>query len=157
MAVAIVLSVSLILLLVFVLQPKNMHLFEILFDWMVFIFIYGDFFGVITARTERLTNDPNEVHIWSYFCIRFIIFPLIAIWLLDRLSIPHAWGFKLAVCALAITCLVVTDDLFDRFINLPRGPWHILFLYVEWCAILLMIYSLNRFFRSLSLKDVRRH
>ncbi len=157
MAIAIVLSVSLILLLFFVLQPKNMHLFEILFNWMVFILIYGDFLGVISARAERLTNDPNTVHIWSYFCIRFIIFPIFSIWIMDRLSIPRTWGYRLATCVLGITCLVITDYLFDRLIDLPRGSWHILFLYVEWCAILLVLYILNCFFRSLSLKDVRKY
>lgn len=75
---AISLIASIVVLMILVLLPKKMHLFELIFIGMVFHYLYTYQFSIFTnMKWFTLSSDVNKV-ISSLF-IRFILFPVVVL------------------------------------------------------------------------------
>jgi hypothetical protein len=152
MAFSIFFAITVILLISFVVTRKNLHVFEILFLWMVIIIIHHNFFTVAAVNLHLFDFGGHLERYWSLVFIRVFLIPLLMIWCFDRTLAEKAhkkWGWL----ALGILALTGLEYLSDVLLVFRRMAWNYWWSLMEWIVIFLLVEYSWIWYRGLLRKE----
>ena len=106
MILAITLYIQLLLLLIFLVYPKRLHLYEIFFIWMVVWLITYSIITSLMLNLKIFELSTKITDFWTHFFLVLLLYPLIVTVFFDfYLKISSAllkWGL-MGLCTLLLT------------------------------------------------------
>jgi hypothetical protein len=155
MILSIFLSATLILLIFYAVAPKRLHLFEILFCWMVFLFLHGTVMAHAMLNYKTIQLNPNIYLVWTFFFNRFLLMPLLIVWLMDLYSSIRSFIIKSILTVVFISFLVGIEFSSDRLQIIRHVEnWRVWWSIIIWVSLILSVYILMRWFRNILKKEV---
>lgn len=154
MTFCIIFSVSFILLLAYIVSKRKLHLFEILFIWMVVIIIHNNFLTItaINLRMFDFAETPNNY--WSLVLMRMLLIPLLIIWYLDHTLSPK-WYTKWVWLPIGILLLVGIENM-GQVLNVYKATrWKFWWSFIEWFVILVLVIYPCSWFRNLLKSELK--
>ncbi|MCD9024111.1 hypothetical protein [Cohnella silvisoli] len=138
MTVTVFLSVALIAMIGFITVPKKLHSLEILFVWMLFIFVQANYVFVVSLNLKRVEYSMQLEKFWSYIIGIFILNPLLIMGMLLMYVACRKWLTRacwIIIFAGLLTCLEYAEE---RFGVLTHNDWTIPWSYLIWLSMLLL-------------------
>jgi hypothetical protein len=142
MAFPIFFSLTIILMISFVVTKKNLHLFEILFMWMIINVIHHNFLTVAAVNLRMFDFADNIANYWTLVLVRVFLIPLLIIWYFDKTLSANPckkWTWLPA----GILILAGVEYLADVLHVFRHTRWKFWWSFIEWFVIFLLVnYSL---------------
>jgi hypothetical protein len=156
MLLTLYLSAALIFLVFFALLPKKLTLLEILFCWMVIIYLHGMVLAQLLLNNPTLLQmNPDLYLVWTFVFSRFVFLPLLMIWLIDLYSWVRSLSIKTLLTAIFTASLVGIEYLSDWLKLTQHGDnWKIQWSFIMWASLILSVSILNAWFRNILAKEV---
>jgi hypothetical protein len=153
MVISISLFISLILFISFCLTSRKMHLFEIIFLWLVISLFIHNLSSVILMNLEFLTLSKEIKYFWTHLIKRILLFPLIIIWLFEMILRHNHFFNKLCLLLLCIF-LLISGDYIAFFIGVyHQKNWNIGYSFIQWGFIVSISYLLWKGYRKILYKE----
>lgn len=153
MAFSIFFSIWVILFISFLSTKRNLHLFEILFMWMIIIVIHHNFIEITTVNLGLFRFAPYPANYWTYVFIRIFLIPLLIIWYFDQtLSVKPLK--KWVWLPLGIVILVGVQYLDDVLGVYQFTHWKLWWSIIEWFVIFLIVNYSWLWYRNLLRKEM---
>jgi hypothetical protein len=153
MAFSVFFSITLLLFISFVVTKRNLHLFEILFMWMIIIFIHHTFLTVTAVNLKLITFTASRTNFWTLVFNRITLIPLLIIWFVD-ISLSVTLLRKLLLLPVSLCILVGIEYLGDLFNIYHHVHWKVWWSVVEWTIILLFVYINWIWFRKILRREL---
>ncbi|WP_373229802.1 hypothetical protein [Cohnella sp.] len=100
--------------------------------------------------------NTNLFLLWSFVINRFVLMPLLIIWLLDLYGSVRSFFFKMILTVTFTAILTGIEYLSDWLEVLHHAePWQIWWTVVQWKAIIFITYLFKIWFRSVFEKEVK--
>lgn len=154
MAISIFLSITIILLISFVAIKNNLHLFEMIFIWMVMIIIHHNFFTVVAVNMKMYDFAEHPAHYWTLVFNRVFLLPLLIIWYFDR-TLPLPALKKWMWLPVIVAILIGVEYLAEVLKVFEHTRWKRWWSIIEWLAILLAVYLPWIWFRKLLGREMK--
>jgi hypothetical protein len=151
----IIFSMTLLVLILFVVQPKKLHIFEILLIWCLFIFVYENFLAYFTLNAKLLTFSEKPQMVIAFIVMRLVLSPVILIWGIDISFTLDSWRKKGILFLVIVSVLVWLQYLAEWTDILKRESWKLWWSYAEWGFIFLMLVWVQKRFRIILVKEGR--
>lgn len=154
MAFSLFFSLTVIIFVSFVATKNKLHLFEILFMWMVIIFIHHTFLTIFILNMNLIEISGHGSNYWTLVFNRITLFPLIIIWLIDIIlstSIP----MKVLFVSLTLCTLVGLDYLQEAMKIFEHSQWKVWWSFIEWGIIICLVYVSWIWYRKILLRELR--
>src|SRR5690554_303255 len=84
MAFSIFFSITVVMYISYGVSKKNVHLFEMIFIWMLVNIIHHNFMTIFALNMEMIDFGKHPTQYWTMALIRVFLIPCIIIWYLDR-------------------------------------------------------------------------
>jgi hypothetical protein len=145
--------VNVLFLLVTVLKLRNLHLYELIFIWVIASFLHMNIYYVITSNLDLWgkTEQVNEFFIVNL--TRMIGYPFLIMWFLS-----FFWKYSNAIVRMMITVifmsLLVGVDYFFKFAKITRfEDWAVWQSSAVWAAVLGFCLLLSKWYRMVLRKE----
>lgn len=149
MIISISLFISGILFISFCLTSRKMHLFEVIFLWLVIWLFIHNASSIILMNLEFLTLSKEIKYFWTHLIKRIFLFPLIIIWLFEMtLRLSHFINklFVLIFCVF----LLILGDFIAIFIGVyHQNHWNIGYSFIQWSSIVSISYLFWKWYRKI--------
>lgn len=137
MAFSIFLSITVIAMISFIVTKKNLHLFEIMFIWMIAIIIDHNFMTVVAANLGMYEFAHNPSRYWALSLVRIILFPLLIVWYFDKTAArKHT---KWICLPFGIGLLIGLEYLCDVLNVFNHTHWKLWWSLIEWFIVFLVL------------------
>lgn len=153
MIISISLFISGILFISLCLTSRKMHLFEVIFLWLVIWLVIHNASSVILMNLELLTLSKELKYFWAHLIKRILLYPLIIIWFFEMtLRISHY--FKKLFILLLCVCLLTFGDYLAFFIGVYHHKnWNIGYSLIQWGFIVSISYLFWKWYRKILYKE----
>jgi hypothetical protein len=153
MAFSIFFSLTIILMISFVVTKKNLHLFEIFFMWMIINLIHHNFLTVIAVNLRMFDFAEHKANYWTLVFFRVFLIPLLIIWYFDStLSVnPYKKWAWLPVGILILAGVEYLSDVLNVF---RHTHWKFWWSFIEWFVIFLLVNYSWIWYRNLLRKEM---
>ncbi len=143
------LSITLIFVIFFVITPRRLHLLEILFSWFIILLLHGTFLAIMILNYKYIKLGSNLFLIWSFVVNRFVLMPLLIIWLLDLYVSVRSFLIK-TILTVAFTAILTRIEYLANWLEVIHhaGPWQVWWTVVQWAALILIAYLFTIWFRN---------
>ena len=138
MAFSIFFSLTVILIISFAVTKKNLHLFKIMFIWMIVIIIDHNVLTVTALNLGMFDFAHRPANYWSLALIRVFLFPLLIVWYFDKTYSIKPFR-KWAWLPLGIVTLIGLEYLADVLNVFTHTQWNLWWSVVEWFIIFLLV------------------
>ncbi|MBD2868688.1 hypothetical protein [Paenibacillus arenilitoris] len=153
-----VLSVSLIVVLAFLIllatAPKNMHLFELLFNGMTLNFFHVSQFSMFN-NLKLISVSGHLDKLISFVCIRYVVFTAFVLFYLQLYLALRSGLAKSALTLACVALLVLAQYALQwagiLYFSSQTGLWST----AAWLAIVLLTLAGMKLFRHLARKEVK--
>jgi hypothetical protein len=153
MIIAISLSLNLLLLIFSVLKLQKLHLFEIIFIWIIVTFLHQIFTAIVTANLELLKIPEQTNQLWGLLIADLIGIPILVIWLFE-LYVKHDSLLGRSALILLFTSLLVGVDYVMDYVNFVHfTAWSAWNSFAVWFAILTITLLLLLSYRTVLRKE----
>lgn len=105
MAVSALYAAFILILIAFFAIKKRLHLFEIIFTWLVVAFVHDAYFMYISLNLKLAIPSTELPNVFIRVFYQQIITPVVVVWGLD--GIIRAKGFLLKLVMFILPCLVL--------------------------------------------------
>lgn len=147
-------SANLLFLLFFIwVPPKKLHMFEIIFLWIIITFFYQSIFASLTINLHWIEISTVLGSYWALVVNRLLIIPLFIIWLMDRIWRQTGVMAKIAYVALAVLSLTGMQTIAVRIGLIRPVQWHGWMTAATWLALILLAMALLKVFQSCFKKE----
>lgn len=150
MAFSIFFSITVIMNISYAVSKKSLHLFEMIFIWMVINIIHHNFMTIFSLNMGLYDFGEHPTQYWTMALTRVFLIPLLIIWYLDRSLIggrPHNKWIWLPV---GISILVGIEYLANVLhVYSFNHQWNLWWCFVEWFVIFLLVNYSWKWFRKL--------
>ncbi|NHN35493.1 hypothetical protein [Paenibacillus agricola] len=154
MAFSIFFSITVIMNISYAVSKKNLHLFEIIFIWMVVSIIHHNFMSIFALNMGMFDFGKQPTHYWTMALIRVFLVPLLIIWYLDRsLEGGHPYK-KWAWLPVGISILVGIEYLANALNVYNFNQWKLWWSFAEWFVIFLLVNYPWIWYRKLLRKEM---
>ncbi|EPZ42367.1 hypothetical protein N007_15115 [Alicyclobacillus acidoterrestris ATCC 49025] len=130
-------SLSIILIITFVVTKKHLHLFEIMFIWMCAMIIDHNVMTVVTLNLGmyQFTDSPSDY--LALTLVRIVILPLLIVWYFDITSVKayQKWIWLPA----GIAVLIGVEYLSDVLGVFERTRWNLWWSVIEWFVVFVVL------------------
>jgi hypothetical protein len=132
-------SFYIILLISFCLYKKRLHLFEIIFIWLIVWLVTHSVSTIITINLGYLKISEQPKHFWLHLYNRIILYPLIIVWFIDIQS-----RFKYKAKIIIIFSIIILLTLVEH-ISIWKGVlinknWNVWYSLIEWIFTFVFVY-----------------
>lgn len=153
MAFSVFFSLTIILLVSFVAIEKKLHLFEILYMWMVIIFIHHTFLAVTVLNLKLVELPGYGANYWTLVFNRITLIPILIIWFMDK-NLSLNFTKRLFFIPFAV-CVLVGIEYLAEFLNVfNHSRWKLWWSFIEWGVILLLVYVSWIWYRKILIKEM---
>lgn len=153
MAFSLFFSLTVILLISFVVTKKKLHLFEIMFMWMIVIIIDHNVLTVTALNMGIVDFSDRPANYWSLALIRIFLFPLLIVWYFDT-TLSEKPFRKWAWLPLGIVTLTGLEYLADVVNVCKHTRWNLWWSFIEWFLIFMLVNYSWIGYRNLLRKEV---
>lgn len=146
-------SLSIILITAFVVTKKNLHLFEVMFIWMIAIIIDHNFMTVVSVNLGMYEYADQPSRYWSLALVRIVLIPLLIVWYFDKTSSKTA--FKWIFLPIGIALLIGIEYLSEILNVFDHTHWKLWWSIIEWFAVFLIINYCSQWYRNVLRREVQ--
>jgi hypothetical protein len=119
---------------------KRMHLFEIIFCWLVVVFVHNYYFMIITVNYKLLIPSPHLPDVFMRIGYQHIIAPIIVLLTLEWLRSKRGFIHKIfSVLFFLIVFMMLKKVMVELGIVVYSTSWHAWWSYLE--TLLLFCFS----------------
>jgi hypothetical protein len=154
MAFSIFFAITVITNISYAVSKKNLHLFEIIFIWMVVIIIHHNFMTIFALNMGMLDFSKHPSHYWTLVLIRVVLIPLLIVWYLDRSLSGGRPYQKWAWLPVGISILAGIEYLAHALHVYTFHHWKLWWSFAEWFVIFLLVNYPWIWFRKLLRKEM---
>jgi hypothetical protein len=150
------LAATVIFLIFFASIPKKLHLFELMFCYMAAIYLYGSIAAIIILNFNTIQLNPDLYHIWSFVCTRFVLVPLIMVWLMALYATFSSVWIK-SVLTLSFLAAFIGIEYATEWLDIiTHVNWQFWWSIVFWSSQILAIRLLWGWYRNIFRKEMKR-
>ncbi|WP_026568311.1 hypothetical protein [Bacillus sp. UNC41MFS5] len=147
MSISIISSITLLILISFCVTPKKMHIFEIIFNWLLAWLLIHPLSWIIYVNLKWITVSKKLVDFWTYACDRLILIPLLIVIFFEVSLRFNRKAAKCITLTVAIFILMIDEYVLIQVGVLHNVKWNIVYSFIEKAFILLVSYFLWMRFR----------
>ncbi|PFP30880.1 hypothetical protein COJ96_02650 [Bacillus sp. AFS073361] len=147
MSISVISSITLLILISFCVAPKKMHIFEIIFNWLVVWLLIHPLSWIIYVNLMWLKVSTKLVDFWTYAFDRLILIPLLIIIFFEISLRFERKVAKYITLTVAIFILMMDEYALIQMGVLLKLNWNIYYSFIEKAFILLVSYFLWTKFR----------
>lgn len=147
--------VSLVVLMVFIVVPKNLHLFEIIVYWCTFSFCRQILLSAISLNLHLFDITTNPSLYMALFFERVLLTPLILIWFLNQYVGARSSGQKVGWFVFFLLMISIVAHVQGRSGLIHVHYWPIWYSLVYWGSFLLFGIGMMNLFRKLLQKGAQ--
>ncbi|TJY41808.1 hypothetical protein E5161_11430 [Cohnella pontilimi] len=153
MVLSIFFSLTMIVGITYAVTKKNLHIFEILFLWMIILIIHHNFVTITTVNLHLFRFADRLPFYWTIVFERVVLIPLLIVYYFDRMVVrrPYQKWVWLPFGILLLTgleYLTVNLDLFSY------ERWKFWWSPIEWLVLFLLVHYSWLWFRSRLRKEM---
>jgi hypothetical protein len=135
MIITICLSLNLLLLIFTVASGLKLHLFEIIFIWIVVTFLHQMFYYLVTQNYQLWKTTMQLDLFWGLVMTRMVCIPLLFLWLIEFSRRYSSFLAKAALLLLFISLMVAIDYVMNHAGIIRFVTWSAWYSYAEWFLI----------------------
>jgi len=155
MGITVIASLTIITLIAFLSVKKRLHLFEILFIWMISIYIEYNVFTLVGFNLGYISVFPRMDNYTALFIQRMVLMPTLTVWFVHY-HFRLAAFLSRAAALLLMTALMVGLEYLGVALRIFQFvDWRLWWSIAEWTAFLLFIIIVSRWFRRILQKEVQ--
>ena len=147
MNISIVSSITLLVLISFCVTPKKMHIFEIIFIWLIVWLLTHPLAWIIYVNLTWIKVSTKLADFSIYFFDRLILSPLLVVIFFEVSLRFNRKAEKWAILLVAILILMFTEYGLFKMGVFYDVKWNIVYAFIENSFILLVSYFLWTRFR----------
>jgi hypothetical protein len=149
MNISILSSITLLILISFCVTPKKMHIFEIIFIWLVVWLLIHPLSWIIYVNLTWIKVSTKLGDFWTSAIDRLILVPLLVVIFFEATLRFNRKAAKCIIISLAISMLMLGEYALLKMGVLQNVKWNIVYSFIENAFILLVSYiSWKRFRRN---------
>ncbi|MBM7652786.1 hypothetical protein JOC76_002244 [Neobacillus cucumis] len=148
MNISIISSITLLILISFYVTPKKIHIFEIIFIWLVVWLLMHPLSWIIYVNLTWIKVSTRIGDFWTYAFDRLILFPLLIVLFFEASLRFNRKAAKCIILFVAILTLMLNEYVLLKKGVLHEVKWNIVFSFIEKSFILLVSYFLWMKFRG---------
>ncbi|PLS02439.1 hypothetical protein [Neobacillus cucumis] len=148
MTISIISSITLLILISYCVTPKKLHIFEIIFIWLVVWLLMHPLSWIIYVNLTWLKVSTNLGDFWAYAFDRLILLPLLIVLFFEALLRTNRKVAIYTVLFVEILILMLDEYVLLKLGVLHEVNWNIVFSFIEKSFILLISYFLWMHFRK---------
>lgn len=147
MILAIILSITLLLLISLCVTSRRIHLFETFFLWLIQTLLIQSLSWIILVNLEWMTVSTELDKYWSHFLIQLILCPLLIIYFFDFSVAIHKSVLRYCSLLLAVLLLTLVDYGLIFLGILHNHDWKVGYSVVEWIFTISITYFFWQWYR----------
>ncbi|PFO07414.1 hypothetical protein COJ85_05345 [Bacillus sp. AFS076308] len=148
MNITIISSITLLILISFCVTPKKLHIFEIIFIWLVVWLLMHPLSWIIYVNLTWIKVSTKIGDFWTYAFDRLILFPLLIVLFFEASLRFNRKAAKCIILFVAILILMLNEYVLLKMEVLHEVKWNIVSSFIEKSFILLVSYFLWMKFRE---------
>jgi hypothetical protein len=152
MAVSFFYSLSILVALSFTLRNKRLHLFEVIFLWIIITFFYQSIITILSSNMKLLEVTTNIETNWAYVSSRLVLIPTLITWFIEFSTFKK---LKAVYIVFMILIMITFDFLFEATSVIKHVNWSIWKSLITWFIFVWIIISLHRGYRAILKREVR--
>jgi hypothetical protein len=154
MAFSIFFSITVITNISYAVSKKNLHLFEIMFIWMVVNIIHHNFMTVFALNMGMFDFGKYQNQYWTMALNRVFLIPLLIIWYFDKSLDGGITYKKWTWLPVGISILVGIEYLANALNVYHFNQWRLWWSFAEWFVIFMLVNYPWIWFRKLLRKEM---
>lgn len=147
MNIAIISSITLLILISFCVTPKKIHIFEIIFIWLVVWLLIHPLSWIIYVNLSWIKVSTKLGDFWSEAFDRLILIPLLIIIIFEALLKLKTNVSKCTLLFVGIFVLMLDEYALFKMEVLYDVKWNIVYSFIEKAFIIFVSYFLWMRFR----------
>ncbi len=148
MNIAIISSITILILISFCVMPKKLHMFEIIFIWLVVWLLMHPLSWIIYVNLTWIKVSTKLADFWTYAFDRLILFPLLIVLFFEASLRFNRKSAKCSILFVAIFILMLNEYGLLKLGVLHDVKWNIVASFIEKSFILFVSYFLWMLFRK---------
>jgi hypothetical protein len=147
MNITVISSITLLILISFCVTPKKMHLFEIIFIWLVVWLLVHPISWIFYVNLTWLKVSTKLGDFWTYLFDHLILIPLLIVIFFEASLKFKSKVAKCILLFLGIFMLMLNEYALFKMEVIHNVNWNIIYSFIEKAFILLVSYFLWMRFR----------
>lgn len=154
MIFAIFFSLTLIIGISFAVTRRTLHIFEIIFIWMIVIVIYYNFINIAAVNLHLFKFTDRLPNYWALVFERSVLVPLVILFYYDQMVArrPYQKWVWLPFVLLLLTGLEYMTQRLGLYSSVRWKCW---WSTIEWLVLVLLIHYSWLGYRSLLRKEMK--
>lgn len=144
MVIAICLSLNLLLLIFTIVLGLKLHLFEVIFIWIVVTFLHQMIYYLITQNFHFWTTPLQLDLFWGLVITRMVSIPIMFLWLIEFSKRSSSFLAKSVLLILFISLMAGIDYVMNAAGIVRFVTWCIWLSYAEWLFISIICLLLTK-------------
>jgi hypothetical protein len=145
---------TIILISFYVATPKILSSFEIMFSWMLAVFIDDAFFTVVSLNLEWIETSDQLNDLWLRVLSLYLLTPVITLWTIKGLRSARRWQWKSILFIMGMGFILGVDIALAQIGVWSIPAWFYGLAWVIKSIVLISLVSLSTWgFRKLLRRD----
>ena len=149
-------SIAMFLLLaIFLIKPKHLHLFEIIFIWLSGIFVYEVFISIAVMNYKVIELSMAYKKYWAFVINQAIVVPLLIVWGVNWFRSSNSSLIKIMYMILFTMFLTGIEFFSIKFGMNKYIDWNLLGSALVFFLIMLFVALINAWFMRILKSEVK--
>lgn len=140
MNISIISSITLLILISFCVTPKKLHIFEMIFIWLVVWILLHPLSWIIYVNLAWIKVSTRLGDFWSFAFDRLILIPLLIVFFFELSLRFKQKSTKWSFLIVAVLFLMVDEYALIKMEVLNNVKWNIIYSFIEKAFILFVSY-----------------
>lgn len=140
MNISIIASITLLILISFCVTPKKLHIFEIIFIWLVVWLLLHPLSWIIYVNLAWIKVSTKLGNFWTFAIDRLILIPLLIVFFFEITLRLKQKSAKWTILTVAVLILMVNEYALLKMDVFQNVKWNIIYSFIEKAFILFVSY-----------------
>jgi hypothetical protein len=140
MKLAIFIFLFVLLLIFFVTYKKTLHLFEVMFVWMVVWITTHSVSSILIENLERISISQDLEDFWLHVLKRLLLYPLITVLFIDLFVRIRSNPFRIFIIVSNVITMALLELLFIQIGVLISHQYSLWVSIIEWTVTITITY-----------------
>jgi hypothetical protein len=140
MKLAIFIFLFVLLLIFFVTYKKTLHLFEVMFVWMVVWITTHSVSSILMENLERISISQDLEDFWLHVLKRLLLYPLITVLFIDLFVRNRSNPFRIFIIVSNVITMALLELLFIQIGVLISHQYSLWVSIIEWTVTITITY-----------------
>jgi hypothetical protein len=140
MKLAIFIFLFVLLLIFFVTYKKTLHLFEVMFVWMVVWITTHSVSSILMENLERISISQDLEDFWLHVLKRLLLYPLITVLFIDLFVHIRSNPFRIFIIVSNVITMALLELLFIQIGVLISHQYSLRVSIIEWTVTITITY-----------------